>query len=90
MPKESKVRHWKFLRATLVLCDHPEDYSKIQDKCKNTKFGVVWKHSEPNVYDINPVNGKGVVCTFNEQQFQDLKITQEEEGSNDSDTSKMG
>ena len=88
--RESKVRVQEIPKGNQVwLCDCPEGCNKIPDRFKNSE-SVVGKHSEPNVYDIKPVNGKIPVCTVNQQQFLDLKITQEEERSKDPDTSKNG
>ena len=42
---------------------------------------MVWRHAEPNVYAIKPVNGKGLVHTVNWYQLQDLETTQEDKGS---------
>ena len=38
---------------------------------------MVDKNLESNVYDIKPINDKGLECIVNQQQIQDLKITQE-------------
>ena len=51
---------------------------------------MVGKHSDPNVYDIKPVFGKGPVCNVNQHQLQDLKITKEEERSKDPDIFEHG
>ena len=44
-------------------------------------FVVAGKYSEPNVYDIKSVDGKGPVHTVNQWQLQDLKMAQEDIGS---------
>ena len=41
-------------------------------------------------YDIKPANGKCQTCTVNQQQLHDLKLTLENEESNDCDTSVSG
>ena len=60
----------------LLLCDHPEGHNKIQDNYKNELFVVESKHQDPNVYIIKPLNGKGPMCTVNQQQLFNLHKTQ--------------
>ena len=55
---------------------------------KGTKFVVYGKHSEPNVYDIEPVDCRDQVHTINQYQLCGLKIISEDELSNDHYASK--
>ena len=57
----------EILEGNLVLLhNHPEGHSEIQDKYKSEKFMVVGKHPEPIVYHIKPVNGNGFEQTQND------------------------
>ena len=67
----------------VLLLHHPEGCNKIQDKCKESEYVMVYRHVEPSVYVIKPVSGKGPVCTVNWCQLQDLKRTLEDKGSRD-------
>ena len=49
----------------VLLCDHPEGQSKIQDNYKNELFGVESEYWDPNVYNIKPLSGEGPMCTVN-------------------------
>ena len=60
----------------VLLCDHPEGHNKIQDNYKNELFVVESKHQELNVYIIKPLNGKGPMCTMNQQQLFNLHKSQ--------------
>ena len=60
----------------VLLCDHPEDCNKIQDRYKSEEFVVVGRWSELNVYCIMPVSGNGPVWTDNWCQLQDLGKSQ--------------
>ena len=60
----------------VLLHDLPESHNKIQDIYESEKFVVVSRCPEPNIYHIKPINGNGPVQTFNCQQLQDLRKTQ--------------
>ena len=65
----------------VLLRDHPEGRNKIQDHYKTDPYVVTRLHSDPNVYYIKPVNGKGVPKKVNRRQLFDLKRSLvEEEG----------
>ena len=51
---------------------------------------MVCRHAEPNVYDIKPVHGKGLVHTANQCQLQDFKRTQEHKSHSDPYVSHYG
>ena len=71
----------EILDGNLVLLrDHPEGCSKIQDKYTSEKFVVVGKCPEPNVYHIKPVNGNVPEWMVNQCQLQDLGETQNDGG----------
>ena len=74
----------------VLLHNHPEGHNKIQDKYKETEFVMVLRHVEPNVHDIKPINGKGLVHTVNKHQLQDLERTQEDKDYKDPYSSHQG
>ena len=45
--------------------DHPEGCNKTQDHYKDQTFIVFDPHPDPNVYNIKPVDGKGLVWSVN-------------------------
>ena len=49
----------------VLLFDYSEGQSKIQDKYKSEEFVVVGNHPDPNVCNIMPEVGKGLVQTVN-------------------------
>ena len=51
---------------------------------------MVHRHVEPNVYEIEPANGKGPVHTINWCQLQDLDRIQEDKDSKDPYASNKG
>ena len=57
----------------VLLCDHPEGQNKIQDNYKSKLFIVELKHWNPNVYNIKPLCGKGLMHMVNQQQLFDLQ-----------------
>ena len=61
----------------MLLHDHPEGHTKIQDNYKNELFVIELEHQDPNVYIIKPLNGKGPVCMVNWQQLFNLHKSQQ-------------
>ena len=57
----------------VLLRDHPEGCSKIQDNYKSELFVVVDHHKDPNVYVIQSLDKKGPKKIVNRQQLFDLK-----------------
>ena len=56
----------EILEGNLVLLrDHPEGHSKIQDRYNSEKFLVVGKIPKPNVYLVKPVHGNDPEWTVN-------------------------
>ena len=56
----------EILKGKLILLhEHPEGHNKIQGKYKSEDFVICGKYSEPDVYYIKPVQGKGQVQTIN-------------------------
>ena len=49
----------------VLLHDHPEGLNKIQDHYKSKLFVMDSKHWDPNVYNIQPLCGKGPMCMMN-------------------------
>ena len=60
----------------VLLRDHPEGHNKIQDNYKNELIVMESQHQDPNVYTINPLNGKGLMHKVNWGQLFDLQKTQ--------------
>ena len=49
----------------VLLHEHLDGHNKIEDNYKNELFVVKLKHQDPNVYSIQPLSGKGPMCTVN-------------------------
>ena len=62
----------------VLLCDHPEDWNKIQDNYKSKLFVMESKHQVPNANNIKPLSGKGPMCMVNWWQLFDLQKSQRE------------
>ena len=60
----------------VLLCDHPEGQNKIQDNYKSKLYVMESKHWDPNVYNIQPLSGKGPLHTVNQWQLFDLQKSQ--------------
>ena len=60
----------------VLLHDHPKGRNKLQYNYKNELFVMELKHQDPSVYIIKPLNGKGPMCTVNQQQLFNLQKTQ--------------
>ena len=43
--------------SLVLLWDHPEEQNKIQDNFKYEQCIIIGLSSDPNVYNIRPVNG---------------------------------
>ena len=57
--------------------DYPKGHKKIHDY-KYTKFIVVDPHPDPNVYNTEPVDGKGLMWSINQCEIQALGYTLKE------------
>ena len=49
----------------VLLHDHQEGHTKIQDNYKSELFVMESKYQDPNMYIIKPLNGKGPVHMLN-------------------------
>ena len=68
----------------VLLRDHPKGCNKIQDNYKSKLFVVVNHHKDPNVYIIQSLDNKGPKKRVNRQQLFDLKKSQGDPLTSDS------